>query len=87
MLQPSPWQCLTGQLHQQPDLGWQTLQAADPEILAKYEALLSREEAEQLAAAPADALRRERLLARTLTRAVLGRYCHPICGRVCIAGQ
>ena len=58
------------------------LQAAAPERLAQYEALLSPEEALQLAAAPTAELRRERLLARTLTRTVLGRYCHPICGRV-----
>jgi len=58
------------------------LQAAeDPERLALYEALLSPEETLQLAAAPTAELRRERLLARTLARTVLGRYCHPICGR------
>lgn len=60
----------------------QAVQAADPECLARYEALLSPDEALQLAAAPTAALRRERLLARTLTRTVLGRYCHPICGCV-----
>ena len=61
--------------------GADMLQAAgDPARLTQYEALLSPGEALQLAAAPTAELRRERLLARTLTRTVLSRYCHPICG-------
>jgi hypothetical protein len=55
-------------------------QATDAGLLEQYRALLSPEEAAELAAAPTRQLWRERLLARTLTRTVLGRYCHPVCG-------
>ena len=55
-------------------------QAVEAGLLERYQALLLPEEAAELATAATPELWRERLLARTLTRTVLGRYCHPVCG-------